>query len=118
MNNTSNQVLDISVQVTQADSEAIVHIAGRITIDSSPQLRMALLRLLGREAGTVVVIDLSKVPYLDTSGIATLLEGLKAAQERSVKLRLVGVSGRVRMLAELLELPKIFGALGSEVVFA
>ena len=117
MNHTSNQAGDISVQVTQTDSEAIVQIAGRVTIDSSPHLRLVLLRLLGHKTGAVVVIDLSRVSYLDTSGVATLLEAVKAARERSVKLRLFGASGRVRMLAELLELPKIFDALGSEVVF-
>ncbi len=108
---------DFTVQSIMRDSQPIVEIAGRISIDSSPHLRSVLFRLLGPKAGDVVTIDLSKVSYLDTSGIATLLEVLEAARRRSVKLRLIGASGRLRMLAELLELPKIFEAFGSEVVF-
>jgi anti-sigma B factor antagonist len=114
--NTSIQPGDFTVQVIRKDSQVIVEIAGRVTIDTSPHLRSFLLRLIGREVSAVIVIDVSKVSYLDTSGIATLLESLQAASERSVKLRLIGTSGRVRMLAELLELPKLFAALGSEVV--
>jgi nicotinate-nucleotide pyrophosphorylase len=51
------------------------------------------------------------------SGIATLLEALKAARERSVKLRLTGMSGQARTLAEIAQLDTIFRAWGSEVEF-
>ena len=117
MNDTSVRARDIDVRIIENDSQTTVEIAGRVTIDSSPQLRRFLLRLLERKAGVMVVIDISKVSYLDTSGIAALLESLEATRARSVKLRLVGASGRVRILVELLELPRIFDAFGSEVVF-
>ena len=64
-----------------------------------------------------MVIDFSAVSYLDMSGIATLLEALKAARERSVKLRLTGMSGQARTLAEIAQLDTIFRAWGSEVEF-
>jgi anti-anti-sigma factor len=64
-----------------------------------------------------VVIDFSAVSYLDMAGIATLLEALKAARERSVKLRLTGISGQVRTLAEVAQLDTIYHAWGSEVEF-
>jgi anti-sigma B factor antagonist len=64
-----------------------------------------------------VIIDLSDLSYLDMSGIATLLEALKAAGERSVKLRLAGLRGEVRMFAEIVQLDTIFRAWGSEVEF-
>jgi anti-anti-sigma regulatory factor len=51
------------------------------------------------------------------SGIATLLEALKAARERSVKLRLAGISGQVRTFAEIVQLDTIFRAWESEVEF-
>lgn len=88
---------------------------GRLTVDSSPRLRLELLALLCGGTGPVVVIDLSGVSYLDTSGLATLLEALNTARDRSVRLRLIGISGQPRKLAELVELDKIFRALGWEV---
>jgi len=117
VNNRSIKVSDIDVLVTRKNSQAMVMVAGRVTIDTSPHLRSVLLRLLRRDAGDVVVIDVSKVSYLDTSGFATLVEALKAARECSVKLRLVGVNGQVRVLAEIVELTKICEFFGSEVAF-
>lgn len=54
---------------------------------------------------------------MDTSGLATLLEVLNTAHGRSVRLRLRGLNGQPRKLAELVELEQIFQASGSEVEF-
>jgi anti-sigma B factor antagonist len=94
-----------------------VAVAGRVTVDSSPNLRAALLDLLRRQAAPVILIDLSGVSYLDMSGLATLLETLKAAREGSVKLRLAGMSGQARALAEIAQLDTIYRNWGSEVEF-
>ena len=83
----------MTVQVDRTRGEAIVSVSGRVTIDSSPQLRAVLLQLVQEQAGAVINIDLSKVPYMDSSGIATALEALRSAQDRFVTLRMVGVSG-------------------------
>jgi anti-sigma B factor antagonist len=108
---------EISIQVVRASSESTVIVTGRVTVDSSPHLRSVLLQLLRRGAGPAVVIDLSGVSYLDMSGLATLLEALKAAHQRAVRLRVLGMTGQSRMLAEIAELDKVFQAAGSEVEF-
>jgi anti-sigma B factor antagonist len=107
----------MTVQVDRTRGEAIVSVSGRVTIDSSPELRAVLLQLVQEQAGAVIIIDLSKVPYMDSSGIATALEALRSAQDRSVKLRMVGVSGQVRMLVEATQLAEVFRVSGSEVIF-
>jgi len=108
---------EITVHIRPSGAEVNVAVAGRVTVDSSPDLHSALLDLLHRNAAPVVVIDVSAVSYLDMSGIATLLEALKAARQSSVKLRLAGMSGQGRILAEIAQLDTIFRAWGSEVVF-
>jgi len=104
-----------TIQVIEAPDESTVAVTGRITVDSSPQLRVALLQLLRRSKAPAVVIDFSAVSYVDMSGIATLIEGLKPARERSITLRLVGMGGQVKALAEVAQLDKIFHLWGSEV---
>ena len=108
---------EITVHVVPASDQITVAVTGRVTVDSSPSLRSALLELLRRCAARVIVIDLSAVSYLDMSGMATLLETLKAAHERSVRLRLTGMGGQSRILAEIAQLDAIFRAWGSEVEF-
>jgi anti-sigma B factor antagonist len=108
---------EITVHIVPGSEPLTVAVAGRTTVDSSPYLRSVLLGLLRRATAPVVSIDLSDLSYLDMSGIATLLEALKAAGERSVKLRLAGMRGEVRMFAEIVQLDTIFCAWGSEVEF-
>ena len=108
---------EISIRVAQAGSESTVIVNGRVTVDSSPHLRSLLLQLLCQGTAPAVVIDLSGVSYLDMSGLATLLEALKAGRLRSKTLRVLGMTGQTRMLAEIAELDKIFQAAGSQVEF-
>jgi anti-sigma B factor antagonist len=108
---------EIAVHLVPASKPLTVAVAGRVTVDSSPDLRSALLELIRRGAAAVMVIDLTAVSYLDMSGLATLLEALKAAGERSLKLRVTGISGEARTLVEIAQLDTIFRARGSEVEF-
>jgi len=94
-------------------------VSGRVTVNSSMHLRSVMLRLLQKGSDGLVIIDLTRVSYIDTSGIATLLESLRTAVRRSVRLRVIGAKrGQVRLLAETVELADIFSAVGSEVVFS
>jgi anti-sigma B factor antagonist len=114
---TRLQAGEITLQVARSTDLSTVAVEGRVTVDSSPHLRSILLGLLRRGTAPLVVIDFSAASYLDMSGVATLLEGLKAARENCVKLRLTGMSGQVRSLAQIAQLDTIFHAWGSEVVF-
>ena len=108
---------EITIHVVSASNQLDVEVAGRVTVDSAPNLRSRLLELLHRNAAPFVVIDVSALSYLDLSGVAVFLETLRAANEGSVKLRLAGMSGQVRKLAEIAQLDTIFRSWGSEVEF-
>jgi anti-sigma B factor antagonist len=108
---------EIAILVARASSQSTVTVTGRVTVNSSPHLRAVLLELLRQGTEPVVVIDLSGVSYLDMSGLATLLEALKAARRRPTTLRVLGMTGQSRMLAEVAELDKVFRSAGSEVEY-
>ena len=63
----------------------------------------------------MLVIDLSALSYLDTSGVATLLEAARVASAQGVRLRVIGLIGEPRMLAQIAELDVIFRAYGSDL---
>ena len=59
---------------------AVMNLRGRISIETSPDLRIRLLAILRTlNPSAVIDIDLTDVSYLDTSGLGTLTEGLKIA---------------------------------------
>jgi anti-sigma B factor antagonist len=87
---------------------AFVSVGGRLTIDSSPELRNQLLAVLHGETLQNLVIDLSGVPYIDLSGVATLLEALRVARGRNTNLELKGLHDRPRYLMEVTGLLSLF----------
>ena len=112
------QVGDTTVRIDRSNPEPTVVVTGRVTVDSSPRLRSVLFGLIHKNAGRLLVVNLSGVGHIDISGFATLLEALNCAREHSVRLRLAGINGQPRRLAELAQLDEIFGVLGSEVEFS
>jgi len=108
---------DMTFHVVPESQQSTVAVAGRVTVDSSPHLRSILLELIRRGKASLMTIDLSAVSYIDMSGMAILLETLKAARGRSVKLDVTGMSGQARTLAEVAQLDAVFRAWGSEVEF-
>jgi anti-sigma B factor antagonist len=107
----------MSVDVRQAGACTTVVVSGRVTVDSSPQLRSVLRETIGAAPSAGVVIDFTGSSYLDTSAIATLLEAATLASNLAVPLRLIGLRGDARLVAEATELDHIFIALGYEVQF-
>ena len=81
----------------------MVRVSGSLVVDTSPQLRAFLLQAIERRVGPAIVIDLSRVSYLDTSGIATLLDAARVARAHAVRLRVIGVAGEPKMLAQVTE---------------
>jgi anti-anti-sigma regulatory factor len=71
--------------VVPTGTGAMVVVTGRVTVDSSPELRAVLRNEIGTGLG--ITIDFSEASYLDTSAVATLLEAATLASERRVSLQ-------------------------------
>jgi anti-sigma B factor antagonist len=107
----------LSVETRQAGARTTVVVIGRVTVDSSPHLRSVLHDAIGAPGASGIVIDFTGTSYLDTSAIATLLEAATLALAHAVALRVTGLQGHARFVAEAAELDHIFLALGYEVQF-
>ncbi len=105
----------ITISVTRIEGGAVVSLGGRLTIDSSPELRNQLLAMLYGETLESLTIDLSGVPYMDLSGVATLLEALRVARGRSIGLQLKELQDRPRYLLEVTGLLSLFETCGINV---
>ena len=78
----------LSIDMSTEAGEAVLTVNGRVTIDSSPLLRDRLLAILLQEPPPALTIDLTAVPHIDGSGLATLVEALKFARAVKTKFRL------------------------------
>jgi anti-sigma B factor antagonist len=105
---------NLKISVDQVGKDAVVRLSGRIDVDSSPDLRERLRTLLSQEVlPPTIIVDLAGVSYIETSGIATLIEALRIARHHHAILRLQGLSGAVLRLFEVAGVVALFEASNS-----
>ena len=90
------------------DKITIFDISGDIDLATSPQLRKAMLRELKELRVPRVVLNLKAVRYIDSSGVASLVEGLKASRDVGSRFVLFGLNTTVREVLQLSKLVRIF----------
>lgn len=81
--------------------------SGRLVMANADAARRDVLEHLDA-AGGRLVLDLSGVSFMDSSGLAVLIAALKAAQGRNGKVVLCGLNTNLRALIELTRLHQVF----------
>ena len=83
----------------------VFHLAGEIDLHYAPALR-ALFQVKARQRCPALVVDLSEVSFIDSTGISVLLEYLRDASEFDGKLCLAAPTDHVRTVFEIVQLQK------------
>ncbi len=86
----------------------VVDVIGDITLYSSPEFRNAVIEILKDGNSPRVVVNLRGVRYIDSAGVASLVEGLKVSRELNKALALYGLSVVAREVLELTRLINVF----------
>jgi anti-sigma B factor antagonist len=96
------------------NNDALIYtVSGDIDINSSPDIR----KVFEKSANTKVpkiVVNLSGVSYIDSSGLATLVEMLKKTRSYGGKLKLTNLAAKVKSLFEITKLEKLFDIYETE----
>ena len=98
--------MSIQVAVAEEGGHHVVRVTGEVDLDSSPELWEQIHAALRQ--GQQVKVDLREVSYIDSSGVAILIKGLKHASKNGTAYRLVDPSPRVMAVLELAQLPQLF----------
>ncbi|NLX05368.1 MAG: STAS domain-containing protein [Phycisphaerae bacterium] len=94
-------------EIQDADGTTLVKLHGDIDLYCSPEVRKALLEATQSRPATLA-IDLSKVPHMDSSGVATLVEALQRVKRYKGRMALVAMQERVRNVFEIARLTDLF----------
>lgn len=97
----------LEVNTTKKDDATIVSIRGDVDLYSSPQVRKTIIALTGKKT-PIILVNLTEVGYMDSSGVATLVEGLQQVGKYKGKFKLFGLAPAVREVFELSRLDKVF----------
>lgn len=92
------------LKTEEMEGVTIFRIHGEINISTSPQLKKEFEKQPVRK----LVVDMEKVIYIDSSGLATLVEMLKKTKGQGGSLGLAGLSEKVKSLFEITKLDKLF----------
>lgn len=84
----------------------IIALSGDVDLYYSPQARKQILKHLKDKRH--VLVDLSRVDYIDSSGVASLVEGYQLAREKRLEFGLVGVSEAAMRVLQLARLDQVF----------
>jgi anti-sigma B factor antagonist len=94
--------------------ETIVHCTGRITAENSEVFQQEIRGLIPVSRGHSdnitlrIVLDLTNVTHVDSTGLGALLKAWTAAQKRSCDLEIANLSQRVQKVVELTRLDTVF----------
>jgi anti-sigma B factor antagonist len=100
------------VSVEDKTSGTLVHLEGDVDLNVSPVLRKQLKDLLAKQP-PVIVVNMAEVPYIDSSGVATLVECLQGVSRYGGKLRLAALRQQTRSVFEISRLDSVFTILGT-----
>ena len=103
----------MKVTVRNAENVSIIDCSGDVDLYTSTRLRDALLAQIHSEGGSVLV-NMTGVGYIDSSGIATLVEGLQLSRQTQTRFGLFGLRSNARSVLELSRLNKVFNLFESE----
>ncbi|HFQ91888.1 MAG TPA: anti-sigma factor antagonist [Chromatiales bacterium] len=84
----------------------IIELNGEVDLYYSPKAREQILACLNDRLN--LLVDLSRVEYIDSSGVASLVEGYQLARDAGIEFGLVGVSPAAMQVLQLAKLDQVF----------
>lgn len=93
-------------EITEQQGVTVIALKGEVDLDNSPAARKLLLESI--DDANRVLVDLSDVTYIDSSGVASLVEALQVSKKNDTGFALAAASEPTRRVLELARLDKVF----------
>ena len=97
--------------IREEASAVVIAFEGDVDLESSRQARQVLLECVGRKRA--LLVDLSQVTYIDSSGVAALVESFQSARKGGTTFALAAVSDATMRVLQLARLDKVFTIFAS-----
>jgi anti-sigma B factor antagonist len=101
--------MKVEIVTEKIDAGFLLRLRGDVDMNTSSDVRSALAEVFKGSTGMkAILIDLSQVRYMDSSGIATLVEAMQNCLKKGARLKLFDLSPPVRDVFELARLANVF----------
>jgi anti-sigma B factor antagonist len=103
--------VDLSIATSRQDDVLTLRVAGDVDLATGQQLEREITEAVAAAGPASVVVDLSGVGFLDSSGISVLVKGRRLADGHGVPYRVTGASGTIR---QVLDITGVWGHLSGQ----
>jgi anti-sigma B factor antagonist len=104
----------VQISTRRLDKTTIFDISGDIDLAHSTEVRRVVLVEFREKRTPKVLLNLLEVNYIDSSGVASLVEGLKASRDVGSRMILYGLSPIAHEVLQLSRLLTIFEIYDTE----
>ena len=104
--------MDVSQEQLEADIFLVKPI-GKLDAKNSPRLRSVFQQLIGSGEPKKIIVDMQGVYFVDSSGLAALVSGLRLARENDCSLVLSGAQSQAQIVFRLTMLDRVFAIYNS-----
>ncbi len=105
--------MSIDIQTVEKNGNYEIKVSGQVDLYTSPNLRKVILEIVDKSKN-IIAVQLSNVEYMDSSGVATLVEGLRSATKQKKTFQLLSPSPAVRKVLNLSRLETVFSIVDSQ----
>jgi anti-sigma B factor antagonist len=99
--------VELSLNHRQDDDKTVLEVAGEVDVYTAPKLREKLVELVG-DGHYKIIVDMTKVEFLDSTGLGVLVGGLKRVRSHDGSLALVCNQERILKIFRITGLTKVF----------
>jgi len=97
----------MEIEIVDYKGTKVMELSGEIDMYTSPELRRELMGLLHKKVSPLLV-DFKEVSYIDSSGIATFVEGLKGIKTYGGRLKFFSIPDRILEIFNFSKLDRVF----------
>jgi anti-sigma B factor antagonist len=99
--------MDLRIRTRMVEGIPVIELIGELDSYTCSRFRDAMIDTI-EQGHSSVVVSMASVEYIDSSGLGTLVGGLKRVSEKSGKIAVVCNSGQIRKVFEITGLEKVF----------
>ncbi len=103
----------MQIKMEDKNEITVCYISGEIDINTSPNIKKSFDKIISGKKPKIL-INFKDVSYVDSSGLATLVEMLKNIRSYGGKLKLSNLSAKIKSLFEMTKLERLFDILPDE----
>ena len=106
--------MSVKLTIRQVGDVTVIDAAGRITLGDGASTLRDEIRDLSAKGDKKILLNLSEVSYIDSSGIGELVSGFTTVTNHGGQLKLLGLSKRVKDLLQITKLYTVFEVFDDE----